>query len=64
LRVYDTEGNMLAESVANGDFEAHVDFNALATVLYKVVVIGAAPGERGTYTIQYAPDLEYWSQIR
>jgi hypothetical protein len=64
LRVFDTEGNTIAESVANGDLEAHVDFTALNTVLYKVVVIGASAGERGTYTIDYSDNLDYQDQIR
>ena len=64
LRVHDTEGNLIAQSVANGDQEAHVDFTALNTLLYKVIVIGAAPSELGPYTIEVQPELEYWSQIR
>jgi hypothetical protein len=64
LRVHDTEGNLLAQSVANGDFEAHVDFTALNTTLYKVIVVASAPGELGPYTIEVSPQLQYWSQIK
>ena len=64
LRVFDTEGNVIAESVANGDLEAHVDFTALVTTVYKVVVIGASAPERGTYTIEYSQELQYRDQIR
>ena len=64
LRVHDTEGNLIAQSVANGDFEAHVTFTALNTTLYKVIVVGASPTELGPYTIEVSPNLEFWSQIK
>ncbi len=64
LRVHDTEGNLIAQSVANGDLEAHVDFTALTTTLYKVIVLAASASELGPYSIEVQPELQYWSQIR
>ncbi len=64
LRVHDTEGNLISQSVANGDFEAHVDFTALNTKLYKIIVIGSTSSELGPYTIEVSPNLQFWSQIK
>jgi hypothetical protein len=64
LNVYDTEGNLLAQSTETGANDARVEFNALVTTLYKVMVTSTTPEDRGTYTIEYGPELEYQSQIR
>jgi hypothetical protein len=64
LRVYDTSGNLIGQSVGNSEFEGHVDFPVLLNVKYKLLVTAATEDDSGVYSIDYSPELQYQSQIK
>jgi hypothetical protein len=64
LRIHDTEGNLIAQSIADQRFQATVTFDTQAGMIYSILVVGATSLDRGAYVLRYSENLVYQSQVK
>jgi hypothetical protein len=64
LRVHDTQGNLVAQSIASDQFNARVQFVPEAGWMYAILVVGATSESMGDYVLRYPSNLLFESQIK